>query len=365
MKGLPALLSLFGKAPPEVGITPAEVVHAENKWRLLRYLRPEGAPARWRTPLLLVPSLINRHTVLDLRPGKSFAEYMVQRGHDVFCIDWGTPGDEDRDLSLDEVWDGYLGRAVRRSARAAGGEQVHLLGYCMGGTMTAAYAAARPERVASLTTLAAPIRFGEGDEGGGMLASWSRTPTFDPAALLAAFGNVPWPLMQAAFHLLRPTLTLSKAVHLLDRAWDDESLDGFLALERWGADNVAFPGACWKRYIEELYRADALARGTFRLAGHPAKLEAITCPTLCVTFEHDTIVPWRGAKELVDRVGATDKQWLHLKGGHVGAVVSRAASKGLWPTISEFLAQRDGREPAAPKEPPRRSRDRRSTRPAG
>ena len=58
---------------------------------LLRYRpRPEGIAHQ--TPVLLVPSLINRHYVLDLLPGKSFAEYLVQQGYDVYCIDWGTPG---------------------------------------------------------------------------------------------------------------------------------------------------------------------------------------------------------------------------------------------------------------------------------
>ena len=62
---------------PQVGLTPADVVHRENKWRLLRY-RPRKL--KYETPVLLVPSLINRHYVLDLMPGKSFAEYLVAQG---------------------------------------------------------------------------------------------------------------------------------------------------------------------------------------------------------------------------------------------------------------------------------------------
>ena len=79
------LVKLPFRTRPAVGTTPADVVHEENKWRLLRYrARPEGVAHR--TPVLLVPSLINRHYVLDLMPGKSFAEYMVGRGHDVFMF---------------------------------------------------------------------------------------------------------------------------------------------------------------------------------------------------------------------------------------------------------------------------------------
>ena len=343
MKGLPdlgdvgRLLARATKAPPTVGATPALEVHRENKWRLLRY-EPRAAGPAYRTPLLLVPSLINRHYVLDLMPGKSFAEYLVNAGHDVFVIDWGTPGDEDRHLTFDDIVDGYLGRAVRVAARRAGVPRVHLLGYCLGGTLAIVHAAARPERIASLCVLAAPVRFGDD----GLLSAWTRTRSFDLEALVGALGNVPWQLMQSAFHLLRPTLNLSKAVHLLDRAWDDEYLDGFLALETWGNDNVSFPGGAYRTLVGALYREDALARGTMLLSGRPARLANITCPTLAVTFEHDNIVPWPSAAPLLDAVGAVDKERIHLPGGHVGAVVSRAAARTLWPRLSAWWAARDG-----------------------
>jgi polyhydroxyalkanoate synthase len=137
-------------------------------------------------------------------------------------------------------------------------------------------------------------------------------------------------------------MTLAKVVHLLDRAWDDESLDGFLALEIWANDNVALPGEAYRRYIEDLYQGDKLARGELTLSGRPARLDAITCPTLAITFESDGIVPWQSAKELVDLVSSKDKEWLHLPGGHIGAVVSKSASKRLWPKIGDWWTARDG-----------------------
>lgn len=339
MRGLPTLFTLPLRQKPPVGTTPADVVHAENKWRLLRYRRPapNGGEARYKTPVLLVPSLINRHYVLDLLPGKSFAEFMVGLGFDVYCIDWGTPGDEDRYLTFDDVADKYIGRALRIAASAGKDGRAHVLGYCLGGTLAVIHAAVRPARVASLVALAAPIRF----DDDGLLSKWTRTGTFDVNTTVDAMGNVPWQLLQSAFHMLRPTLKLSRAVSFLDKAWTDESLDGFLALETWGNDAVSFPGACYVRYVEELYRGDALVKGTFVLAGKPAKLGAITCPVLAVTFEHDNIVPWQSAAVLIDEVGSADKHRIHLPGGHVGAVVSQKASKTLWPQIAAFWAKQE------------------------
>ncbi|HQY60706.1 MAG TPA: alpha/beta fold hydrolase [Polyangiaceae bacterium] len=321
---------------PPVGTTPADVVHRENKWSLLRYRR-DTLPC-FATPVLLVPSLINRHYVLDLLPGKSLAEWLVARGHDVFVIDWGTPGDEDRFVTFDDVCDRAIGRALRKTASFGARGKAHLLGYCLGGLLTVLHTAARPEHVASLLTLAAPVKFGA-DEG--LLSAWTRTPTFDLDALVDATGNVPWPLMQAAFNMLRPTLGLSKAVQLVDRAWNDEFLDGFFALETWGNDNVSFPGECFREYIRAHYRGDELAQGTFHLSGIPTRLEDVRVPLLAVTFEHDTIVPKASALPLVERAGSPDKTHLHLPGGHVGAVVSSAAKRRLWPKLSEFWARND------------------------
>ncbi len=337
---LASLLNLARRASrglPDVGQTPHDVIWTENKWRLLRF-RPVRPPEeRCRTPLLLVPSLINRWYVLDLQPGKSFVEWLVAAGHDVYVIDWGTPTAEDRYLDFDDVCQRYLGRALAKVADAAPDGVAHLLGYCLGGTLTAIHAAANPARVASLVALAAPVDFGHA----GTLATWTRAPGFDVDALVDGFGNVPWPLMQASFHMLKPTANLTKLVSLAERAWDDEFLDGFLATEKWGNDNVSFPGECYRRYIHELYQGNRLVGGTLRLAGRPARLDAIDCPVLAVTFEHDHIVPVASAAPLIDLVASPDKARLHLDGGHVGAVVSRKASKTLWPQLSRWWADRD------------------------
>ena len=327
-----ALLRRAPKGPASVGATPHSVVWTENKWRLLKF---SPVTRKYATPILMVPSLINRWYVLDLGPGRSLIEWLVAQGHEVFCIDWGTPGAEDRYLTWDDIAGRYVGRAVRIAARETG--DTHVLGYCLGGTLATTYVAAFPDRVASLVNLAAPVDFAHG----GIMSTWTRTPTFDVASIIDAFGNVPWQLMQASFNMLRPTLRMAKAVAVLDRAWDDEFLDGFLATEKWGHDNVSFPGECYRQYIVELYRENRLIAGTFQLLGQPARLSAITCPVLAIAFADDHIVPVPCAEPLIGAVSSRDKQILVDRGGHVGAVVSRKAADRLWPALSTFWAQRD------------------------
>lgn len=335
---LESLAALWRRAPkgftPLTGQTPHSVVWSENKWRLLRFAPQTKTFA---TPILMVPSLINRWYVLDLGPERSLIEWLVAKGHEVYCIDWGTPGPEDRYLTWDDIGGRYLGRAVRQACRTSEVDDVHVLGYCLGGTLATAYVAAFPDQVKSLLALAAPIDFSQA----GIMTTWTRVPTFDVRSLLEAFGNVPHQLMQVSFNMLRPTLKAAKAVSVLDRAWDDEFMDGFLATEKWGNDNVSFPGECYAQYIEQLYRGNRLVEGEFAVLGRPARLSAIECPLLAIAFTDDHIVPVPSAQPLIDLASSRDKQLLVDRGGHVGAVVSRKAAQRLWPALQTFWAQRD------------------------
>ena len=317
-----------------VAPTPADTIWRENKWRLLRY-RPT-APRAAATPVLLVPSLINRHYVLDLIEGRSLIEYLVGRGHPTYCVDWGTPGDEDRYLEFDDIVATYTGRAVRRTCTDASTEGLHLLGYCLGGTLATAYTAAFPGQINSLTAMAAPIDF----DRAGILTDWVRTESFDLEAF-RSIGNLPWPLMQAAFHCLKPTLKLTKMVLALRRGGDPKFRRRFAALERWGSDNVSFPGDVYNRYIADLYRANALYRGQLRIAGRNADPRSIRCPLHIVAFAGDHIVPEDSALALAELVGSDDVEIWCRPGGHVSTVVSSSAGKSLWPALSDFWLNRD------------------------
>lgn len=325
------LLTLHKRPRPPVGATPHTVVWHENKWRLLRFVaRAQGLTHQ--TPILLVPSLINRHYVLDLTPGKSFAEFLVQQGFDVFCIDWGTPADEDRYVTFDDIVDRALGRALTKTCAAAGRPQVHVLGYCLGGTLSAIHAALHPEKVASLTCVAAPVAFVHA----GVMRRWLTDSGFDIDALVNGFGLLPAALLQASFGLLRPTLPLAKAVNVVDRAWNDKFLDGYLALETWANDNVAIPGAFYRTYVRDLYQKDLLGQRALVVAGRAVDLGQIRCPVLCVTFGIDAIAPAACCAPLLDWVGSDHKQLIEFEGSHVGGMTSSPAAKGLWPRLAQF-----------------------------
>jgi polyhydroxyalkanoate synthase len=176
------------------------------------FRRPDGAPAAPRRPVLLVPSMINRWYVLDLRAGSSFVEGLVNAGHDVYLLDWGVPRDEDRYLTWAEVID-RLARVVRFVLRDTGADRTGILGYCMGATLSTIYTALNPERVAALVNLAGPIDFSHA----GFLGHMVDRRWFDPAAIAAA-GNVqPVQMQNGLQRRCAPRMNISKIVGYVDR----------------------------------------------------------------------------------------------------------------------------------------------------
>ncbi|MBI4871563.1 MAG: alpha/beta fold hydrolase [Candidatus Riflebacteria bacterium] len=194
---------ISGELLPSLAQTPCDEIARWGRVRLLRY---KVAAARQRCPVLMVPSIINRHYILDLRPGESMVEFLVQQGIPVYLLDWGKPGPQDRYATLEDHILRWQGAAVREACRDAGVSAIHMLGYCLGGTFVAAYAALRPKRVAGVLALTAPINFHDDS----LLSVWARSDVWNIEQLANEFGLIPAELLQASFQQLNPVAQLQK-----------------------------------------------------------------------------------------------------------------------------------------------------------
>ena len=307
--------------------SPRDVVHEDGTAKLYRFPARSGAGPT----VLLVPSLINRWYVLDLRKGASVVEALVADNLDVFCLDWGEPNDEDRFLDWNAVV-AKLGRAVKKTMRIAGVPKVGMLGYCIGGTLSAIHTALEPSSIGALVNLAGPIDFSHA----GFLGHMTNPRWFDPAAIASA-GNMSAAQMQAGFVALRPTSQVSKIVAYLDKLGDPQRLEAMEALDAWASDNIAFPAAAYVRYIKELYQENQLVRREHRVAGRPVDLGAIKCPVLTVTTTKDAICPPPAALALNTHSSSEDVSEIAVPGGHVGAVIGDKAKTLLYPQLSQFF----------------------------
>jgi polyhydroxyalkanoate synthase len=220
------------------GVTPSETVYEEDRLKLYHYLSDQ--PPRHRTPLVLIYALVNRPYILDLKQGRSVVANFVESGFDTYLVDWGIPTPADRHLMLDDYINGYMVNVFDYVCERTGVEEVNVLGYCMGGTMSAMFTALRQDRVKNLILLAAPIDFASNDS---LLNVWTRPEYFDVDKFVDALGNCPAEFLQAGFLMLRPVGNLlEKPLNLYEHLHEEKFIDDFLFSETFRQDNISVPG---------------------------------------------------------------------------------------------------------------------------
>jgi polyhydroxyalkanoate synthase len=318
------------------GATPSEIVYRDDRLSLLHY--PTAKPPRHRTPLVFVFALVNRPYILDLKPGRSVISHFVQRGFDTYLVDWGSPTRSDHKLTIDDYVNGYLARVVDYVRERSGSKQVSILGYCMGGTMSAMYTALHPDPVKNLMLLAAGIDFATQD---GLLNVWTRPENFDVDKFVDAFGNCPPEFLQNSFMLLKPVQNLiEKPINFFEHLEDDAYVDDFLTMETWLNDNIAMPGEVFRSFVKNLYQQNLLVQNRMPVGDRVVNLKDIKCPVLNIMARADDLVPCAQSQPFNDLVGSTDRKSIVLEAGHIGLAVGGRAQKEVWPAACDWLAKR-------------------------
>lgn len=306
-----------------VGITPSEVVWTSRTNATLR----RYAGKRSGTPVLVVHSVITEPWILDLADGHSLIGHLVAEGRDVYLLDWGAPvqrGGHGLEKHID-----VLEAAERVVLARSKKRKLDLVGYCLGATICLVRVAVDPApHVRSIVAIAPPVDLA----AGGRLASFIRHPLLRPAQLLDGDANVPPAVIREAFHALRP-----RALQSVRLGWklrrDPNAMAYYGAMARWAWEQRRLSGAMFMDLVD-LFRSNALMRGTLEVGGRWAPLERITCPVLVLVAERDHIVPTESSLAL--RTGGRVVVEV-VPSGHVSMVVGTGARTGAWPALSRWL----------------------------
>lgn len=319
-----------------VGATPSRPVYREDNLRLLRY--ETDVEQRYETPLLVVFALVNRPYILDLRQGKSVVSHFVTHGFDTYNLDWGVPAGGDCHLSIEDYVLGYLDNAVDQMRERTGSDQVNILGYCMGGSLSAMYSALRPEKVKNLILLAAPVDWSSRDS---LLSVWTDEKYFDVDKVLEVYGNAPPQWLQTSFLMLKPVQNLvEKYINFYENMEDEKFVEDFLAMETWLNDNIPVAGETFRQFVKYMFQQNLLIKGKFELDGQRVDLKDIVCPILNLIALNDHLVPPAQSLPFNDAVGSKDRKTITFPSGHIGMAVGSKAHRELWPKVCEWLGER-------------------------
>jgi polyhydroxyalkanoate synthase len=320
----------------EVGTTPSEVVYEENKLSLHHY--EPLTEEQHDVPILVVYALINKPYILDLQPDRSVVRTLLEQGFDVYMIDWGEPSRLDTDLGLDDYVNRYIDNCVDVVRERSGQDSINVLGYCMGGTMAAMYAALHREKVRNLGLMAAGLCF-EGT--GGVLELWGESEYYSPATVTETFGNVPAEFLDVGFALMDPVDNLvTKYVRLFENVEDEDFVENFARMEKWIGDGIDVAGRVYREFLEDIYQDNKLYEDELVVGGEPVRLADIDMPVLQIVGEYDHLIPPDASTPFNEKVGSDDTTVMRMRSGHIGLSVSSSSHEELWPDVCEWYAER-------------------------
>ncbi|MEK9671892.1 MAG: class I poly(R)-hydroxyalkanoic acid synthase [Rhodospirillaceae bacterium] len=322
-----------------VATTPGKIVFENDLMQLIQYTPATDTVAK--RPLLIVPPWINKFYILDLQPKNSFIKWAVDQGHTVFVISWVNPGS---DLSHKAFEDYMLeGPLVALDAiKAATKEKsVNVIGYCIGGTLTAcalAYLAAKgqADKIASATFFTTMMDFSEPGELGVFIDE-------EQLSLLerhmAEKGYLEGSHMSQVFNMMRDNdLIWSFVVNNYLMGREPMAFD----LLYWNSDNTRMPAMMHGMYLRKMYLENRLVQpGGIELAGVPIDLSKIETPVYMLSTMDDHIAPWKSTYRATQIYGGPFKFVLSASGHIAGVINPPAANKYCYWTNAETPADPD------------------------
>jgi polyhydroxyalkanoate synthase len=307
-----------------VASSPGKVIYQNDLMQLIQYA-PSTEQVHKR-PFLIVPPWINKFYILDLQPKNSFIKWCVDQGHTTFVISWVNPrADLAHKDFQDYMLEGPLA-ALDAMEQATGEREVNILGFCIGGILTAgalAYLAAKGDRrIKSATFLASLFDF---KDVGEVAVFIDDEQLAQMEKHIAEKGYLEGHHMADMFNMMRENDLIWSFVvnnYLLGR--EPPPFD----LLYWNSDSTRLPATMLLFYLRQVYQQNQLMQpGGLSLAGMPIDLSKVTTPTYIVATKEDHIAPWRSCYPGTRAFAGPTKFVLGTSGHIAGIVNAPAANK--------------------------------------
>jgi polyhydroxyalkanoate synthase subunit PhaC len=322
---LAAGIEAYRSHPYRRTLSDPPVIWQEGTTRLCDY-SPSGG-----VPVLVVPSLINRATILDLDEERSLLRHLAATGLRPLLVDWDRPGEAERQFDLTAYVAGRLEQAFEAAITAAGAPMA-VLGYCMGGLLALGLALRRQRDVARLALLATPWDFqSDNPELARFIAALAEPVT----AGFGLLGEVPTDILQTLFFLADPHLVSRKFLRFAELDPASPEARNFVATEDWLNDGVPLALPVARECFAGWYGGNTALTGRWRLAGLPVDPGRFQKPAMVVVPARDKLVPPVSALALAQRLPQVEVLQPDL--GHIGLVIGSKAPEAVWTPLGDWL----------------------------
>ncbi|MBI5609331.1 MAG: alpha/beta fold hydrolase [Deltaproteobacteria bacterium] len=296
------------------------------------------APRR-PVPVLLIPPLMVQPWIYDLAPRRSLVRTFLRAGFDVVLLDFGAPGKEHQNVTLDDYVLDWVPFAIDRTLEISQSADLALLGYCQGGLFALFHTAVHKDpRVRAIITIGSPIDA----QKMSLLNVFVRYGHAQIDAISRRLGNVPGGLSATAFRMTNPIGSVTRYSDLFLNLWNDDFVNGFDGVTAWTSHFVDYPGDAFRQLLGDFVKDNKLMQGTMQFGDKTANLRDITCPVLAFAGKTDKIVPPAAAREVLGVLGTSDTTFREVPGGHMGVMAGRHAPTQVWAYAAEWLKERLG-----------------------
>lgn len=291
--------------------------------------------------VLVVPSLINQASILDLDEETSFLRRLARGGIRPVLLDWGDamPGQSAQSVAdhLDQILLPAFDQLAQSGAQAPG-----LLGYCVGGTLAVGLAALQKDAVSKLALIGAPWDFSQVAGAARNLQAHARQTGHSIwrahlQSMGRTFGLVPATVFQQLFAIVAPMQAVQKFSAFRTMPQDSAAAKRFIAVEDWLSAGVGVPAPAAETILMDWYIDNQTGNGAWQHNQTPLLPEEVTCPVLVITGTKDHIVPPSLSLPLLDGFARAEHHSVEL--GHVGMIVSRRSHELVANRLSTFFSR--------------------------
>lgn len=267
------------------------------------------------SPILIIPPWINKYYIFDLAEEKSFIQFGIKNGLDMYIISWKNPTGENKNTSLNC----YIQKGIETAINLIG-EPVNLMGFCLGGVATL-IAGLMHNRgiIKSMTLLATPIDFSKLYE----LQKFGKIHDInDYCAKIKKKGYKCGKDLLRMFCLMKPdTMIVNNIVEQYYLGRNPKESD-FLY---WNMDSTNLPARMHLEYLDKFVRKNLLIKGKLKINRKKIDLGKINFPMFIVATEKDHIVPPESAFAIYEFL--PDARYILAGSGHVAGIINPPENK--------------------------------------
>ncbi|PLS02844.1 alpha/beta fold hydrolase [Neobacillus cucumis] len=323
MKRWANMFKVLSEPEPEIGHTPRNEIWRKNKSVLWHY---PAKKKKYEIPLFFVYSLFNKPYILDIAPKASVIEGLTNMGYEVYLLDWGSPGYEDKKIGMDTYIEKYLRTAVKRAIRHSGAKEITVIGYCLGGTIASIYASIAEEPIRNLIVATVPIDF-QPFIGPDKWAEGFREGDINIDRFIDTYGIIPPKLVEGMFRAIGAPIYFTNYTNLLHRAHDSKYVDKWRRMNKWTLDQVPFAGEAYRQLANDLFKENKLVKGEMMVGNKKVDLKNIKANLFVVSGSRDNLILEDQSKPIMDLASSKDKTYITVEAGHVSLALTGLFAK--------------------------------------